>query len=69
MTNWDERKLTLDFSFLPKDATYKAEIYTDGEDANTVATSYTCKTIDVTHKTKLELNLAKGGGAALYVHL
>jgi alpha-glucosidase len=69
MTNWDERKLTLDFSFLPKGAKYKAEIYADGADANTVATSYTCKTINVTYKTKLELNLAKGGGAALYVHL
>lgn len=69
MTNWDERKLTLDFSFLPKGKTYKAEIYTDGADANTLATSYTCKTINVTNKTKMELNLAKGGGAALYVHL
>lgn len=69
MTNGDERKLTLDFSFLPKGKTYKAEIYADGDDANTIATSYTCKTIDVTNKTKLELNLAKGGGAALYVHL
>jgi len=69
MTNWDERKLTLDFSFLPKGVTYEAEVYTDGADGNTTATSYSCKTISVTNKTKLELNLAKGGGAALYVHL
>ncbi|WP_214073766.1 glycoside hydrolase family 97 protein [Mucilaginibacter sp. dw_454] len=68
MTNWDERKQNLDFSFLPKGVSYKADIYTDGADANTVATSYTYKTITVTNKTKMELNLAKGGGAALYIH-
>lgn len=69
MTNWDERKVNFDFSFLQPGITYKADIYTDGEDANKIATSYTCKTITITNKTKMDVLLAKGGGAAMYIHL
>ncbi len=69
MTNWDERKVNMDFSFLQPGIHYKADIYTDGDDANQTATSYTYKTINITNKTKMDLTLAKGGGAAIYVHL
>jgi alpha-glucosidase len=65
MTNWDERRVNIDFSFLKLGVSYTADIYADGQDANKVATSYTYKTISVTNKTKLDLNLAKGGGAAI----
>ena len=65
MTNWDERKVNIDFSFLSPGVSYQAEIYADGVDANKVATSYTYKTITVTNKTKMDFNLAKGGGAAV----
>lgn len=65
MTNWDERKVNIDFSFLTPGVSYEANIYTDGADADKTATNYTCKTITVTNKTKIDLNLAKGGGAAV----
>ncbi len=65
MTNWDERKLNTDLSFLSPGKTYQADIYTDGEDANKTATSYIYKTITVTNKTKINLPLAKGGGAVI----
>jgi len=69
MTNWDERKMNVDFLFLKPGLTYKADIYTDGTDANKVATSYIYKTITITNKTKMEVLLAQGGGAAMYIHL
>jgi alpha-glucosidase len=67
MTNWDERKINIDFSFLTPGKTYQADVYADGVDANKTATSYTYKTIAVTNKTKMDLNLAKGGGAAIKI--
>jgi alpha-glucosidase len=69
MTNWDERKQSIDLSFLKPGVKYKASIYADGEDADQIATSYTYKTITVTNKTKMDLTLAKGGGAVIYIHL
>ncbi|GAA4307015.1 glycoside hydrolase family 97 protein [Mucilaginibacter gynuensis] len=68
MTDWAARTIKIDFSFLPAGVTYQADIYTDGADADKVATSYVHKTITVTNKTKLDINLAKGGGAAMYIH-
>ncbi|MDB5119477.1 MAG: glycoside hydrolase family 97 protein [Sphingobacteriales bacterium] len=68
MTNWDSRELKLDFKFLKPGITFKAEIYTDGKDANTDAEQYERKTISVTNKTQIDLKLAQGGGAAIYIH-
>lgn len=68
MTNWDERTVTLDFSFLPAGKSFSADLYTDAENSNENAEAYTHKTITVNHKTKLELKMAKGGGAAAYIH-
>lgn len=68
MTNWQSRSLNLSFSFLKPGVSYKAEIYTDGKDAHTDASQYNYKTISVNNKTNLVLNLAEGGGAAIYIH-
>lgn len=63
MTNWESRTITLDFSFLPDEMTYNAEVYLDAKDADENASNYEVKTLKVNRHTKLDLPLAKGGGA------
>ena len=67
MTNWNERTLQLDFSFLPAGKTYQVNLYTDGGSNN--ASEYHYQTIAVSNQTKMELPLAKGGGAVAYINL
>lgn len=64
MTNWEEREIELDFSFLPQGTKYEATIFVDGLNANNYAQDYKVKTISVTSETKLPVHLAKGGGFA-----
>ncbi|TCC92358.1 glycoside hydrolase family 97 protein [Pedobacter frigiditerrae] len=68
MTNWDEREVNIDFSFLSPSQQYQAEIYIDGPGANGSAEEYLYKTIKVNNKTILPVKMAKGGGFALYIH-
>jgi alpha-glucosidase len=68
MTNWDARNINVDFSFLPAGTSYTADVYTDAADAGTNAEKYEYKTITVTRSTKLNLKLAQGGGAVVYLH-
>lgn len=69
MTNWESRTVKLDFSFLTDDKTYTAEIFSDAKDADENASHYTVRTVRVTRQTKIDLPLAKGGGAVAYLHL
>ncbi|TKC58158.1 glycoside hydrolase family 97 protein [Pedobacter hiemivivus] len=68
MTNWTERSIPMDFRFLPAGKSYTAEIYTDNEDANLNAERYDYKSVKVNSNTKLDLKMASGGGAAIYIH-
>tara|TARA_R110002050_G_scaffold202806_1_gene338032 strand:- start:30367 stop:32325 length:1959 start_codon:yes stop_codon:yes gene_type:complete len=61
MTDWDERTLELDLSFLDN-STYSMEIFKDGMNANTYAEDYKKETIEVTKTSKISAKLAKGGG-------
>ena len=61
-TNWDERTLTLDFSFLEQGVRYSATIFRDGINANHNAEDYKCEHTDIDADTKLTLDLASGGG-------
>jgi alpha-glucosidase len=63
MTNWDERQLTLDLSFLGP-GNYQAEIYRDGVNAHRVATDYKTETIDIPPHKTLTIKMAPGGGFA-----
>ena len=63
MTSWDERDLTLDFSFL-NNGKYEAEIFKDGINADRDATDYKKEVIKVTANDKLKIHLAPGGGWA-----
>lgn len=61
LTNWDERELELDLSFLPGDG-YRLDIFQDGVNADKVATDYARKHISLPADKKLRVKLASGGG-------
>jgi len=67
MTNWDERSLTLDLSFLG-DGRYKAELFTDGVNANRIASDYKKEVIDIPASRQLTVKLAPGGGFAARIY-
>ena len=65
MTNWDERNISLDFSFLGEDETYLATIFTDGINANKQAQDYRNERLSITKNSRLDIHMASGGGFAL----
>ena len=69
MTNWDERDVQLDFSFLPEGVSYTAVLFKDGVNANKQAEDYRKETIRIDKDSRLTLHLASGGGFALKLEL
>lgn len=67
LTNWDERTLTVDFSFLEKGKSYKAEIYKDGINADKQASDYTTEILTVKSSDKINIKLASGGGFVIAI--
>ena len=67
VTDQNARSLEVSLSFLDKDATYVAEIYADGQDANwkTNPQAIDISTKNVTSKSTIKLRLAAGGGQAI----
>ena len=65
MTNWDERDIVLDFSFLPEGKSYQATVFTDGINANKNAEDYQASSYIVDHTKKLNIHMASGGGFAI----
>ncbi len=67
ITDENARKSEINLDFLPKGQKFKAIIYEDAKDAdwkkNPIA--YAIKTVVVTSKSKINLNLAPGGGTAI----
>lgn len=67
ITDENTRKSEIKLDFLTKGQKYKAVIYEDAKDAdwqkNPIA--YTIRTVVVTNKSKINLNLAPGGGTAI----
>ncbi len=61
MTNWDQREIELELSFLG-DGTYEAEIFSDGINADRNASDYKKVSLKVTKNSILKLNMASGGG-------
>lgn len=64
LTNWSERDITLELSFLGK-GNYMAEVFKDGMNAEKDATDYKRYTVKVNPEDKLKLHLAPGGGFAI----
>ncbi len=66
MTNWDQRNLEFDLSFLD-DGNYSMTIYKDGVNANKFAEDYKIETKTVTKASKTTVKMAKGGGWAAII--
>ncbi|NDW08580.1 glycoside hydrolase family 97 catalytic domain-containing protein [Dysgonomonas sp. 520] len=65
MSNWDERWVDVDFSFLADGVTYNATILKDAPSSSTKPTEYKCEEVTITKDTKLTIRMAKGGGFAI----
>ncbi len=67
ITDENPRKTEISLSFLTPGKKYKATIYEDGKNAHWEKNpkAYSVKTIEVTSKSNLKLNLAAGGGTAV----
>jgi alpha-glucosidase len=72
MTDWTERRLEVDLSFLPEDAraetgAYQMTSFQDGPDAASRAGDYRKTTMAVGHATRVTFRLAPGGGWAAHI--
>ncbi|SHF92187.1 alpha-glucosidase [Mariniphaga anaerophila] len=65
LSNWNERELNLDLSFLENDVEYQAVIYNDGINSNKQASDYVVERREVNANTKLKLHCASGGGVVI----
>jgi alpha-glucosidase len=66
MTNWTPRDLVIDFSFL-KGGSYRADVFSDGVNADREATDYERSLLPLVTGQKLKVHLAPGGGWAAIV--
>jgi alpha-glucosidase len=66
LNDWNERKMTLDLSFIER-PDYTIEMYVDGVNANRKAEDYIYKTMDAPENDLLEITLKQGGGAAIVI--
>ncbi|MBF9255702.1 glycoside hydrolase family 97 protein [Pontibacter sp. 172403-2] len=67
ITNWDERDLNIDLSFLPK-GNYEAVIFKDGINADRNGTDYVREVIKVNAGDKLKVHMKGGGGWAARIY-
>jgi len=67
MTNWGERDITLDLSFLGT-GNYEAEIFKDGINADLDATDYKKELRSVSSKDRITVHLSSGGGLAMKIY-
>lgn len=65
MTNWDERDIELNFSFLEEGAMYRAILFSDGINANKNAEDYQVASFLIDRSSKHKIHLASGGGFAM----
>lgn len=65
MTNWTPRKVTVDFGFLDRGKKYRAVVFKDSPDSGDHPTVYACDTIEVNRHTRMDMDMARGGGFAI----
>jgi alpha-glucosidase len=68
ITNWNPRDLSIDLSFLPP-GEYRAEIFSDGINADRDATDYKKEVRSVKANEQLKVKLMNGGGWAARISL
>lgn len=64
LTDWNERELLIDFSFLG-DGEYQAIMFSDGINADKNANDYKREEVQINAKSKMKIKLAPGGGWAI----
>lgn len=64
LTNWDARTIELDLSFL-ENGNWTAEIFSDGINANKIASDYKREIVRVPTDRKISVSMASGGGCAI----
>ncbi len=62
MTNWDEREVKVDFSFLKPNQKYRATIYKDGVNANRQGSDFSVETLTTDSDSVVDIYMASGGG-------
>jgi alpha-glucosidase len=67
LSNWEDRSVNLPLSFLGP-GNFVAEIYADATDAAQEPTHTTFTRQPVTNDTVLQINMASGGGNAVWIH-
>jgi len=67
MSNWNERDIVLDLSFLGS-GNFEAEIFKDGMNADRDATDYKREVVKLNATQKLSIHLAPGGGWAARIY-
>ena len=63
MTDWNEREVTLDLSFLPE-GDYSVTLYRDGVNAGRIARDFAVQSFDLGSARSLTVRMAPGGGFA-----
>ena len=66
MTNWDEREVEIDLSFLGE-GNYAATEFVDGPNANKLGRDFLKKSIEVKGGSKFKVKMAQGGGFAMKI--
>ena len=69
MNAWGERKVNVDFSFLGKNKTIDAQLFTDTEKSNEDANQYQSKRMKINTSGPVEMYMASGGGFVAVITL
>lgn len=67
LTNWDEREIKVNLSFLEKGKQYTATLLADAVGSSIKPETYKISTIDLDAASEITLKLAKGGGSTLII--
>lgn len=62
LTNWMERDINIDFSFLEEQTEYRATIFKDGVNCNSQGSDYQVDEMRIDVVSKLNIHMAPGGG-------
>lgn len=65
---WNERKISIDLSFLKKGKNYRCEFFKDTDKSNDNANMYAHETIILNNNKPFEINMASGGGFVLIIN-
>jgi alpha-glucosidase len=66
LTDWNERSLELDLSFLGE-GDFQAEVFKDGPNANRIASDFVKEKMDIPSCKKMKIEMASGGGYAMRI--